>query len=279
LNKSQVLSANTDLCVCVVHYSPLVERKRYLSENLKDFSSVTWVDEKNLSQNEKVNSLDSSILGVSELRLAKILGINSRSLVYSRKRARIQAALLLLRSYINLHRGPEILGALPSKSRLPKPWLELIQMHLKALKLGMETGLPFLLILEDDAVLDKGFRETLEHIINSNYGKDSWINLNSGAGLVRTKSDPVPNEFGMYRVSPPATRCATSYIISRGTAARIIALFEVYGIPSWLPIDFLYQAAVLKLKLKTYWQDPPCIIQGSESGAYKSNFENLRSDG
>lgn len=268
----------TNLYVGVIHYSPLVERKHYLKNRLQSFRNVYWIDEENLSHNVEFKSSGMSIVGVSEVKLAKALGINSRSLIYSRRRARIQATLLMFRSRLKLHKGSEILGALPNKARLPKPWLEVILMHVKALELGVKSGLPMILILEDDAILEKDFERTIEHVVNGEYAEDFWMNLNSGAGLERTASDPTPNSFAIYRVSPPATRCATSYIISRETAIRLIRLFEIHGAPDWLPIDFLYQAAVLKLRLKTYWQDPPCITQGSESGAYKSNFEDLRSD-
>ena len=90
--------------------------------------------------------------------------------------------------------------------------------------------------------------------------------------MTRTASDPEPNEFGIYRVSPIGVRCTTSYLISRETAECLNTLFDVHGIQDWLPIDVHIQIALQKIRAKSYWQDPPLFSQGSEDGSYKSNL-------
>ena len=102
------------------------------------------------------------------------------------------------------------------------------------------------------------------------------MNLNSGANLTRTSSDPKPDKFGLFRVIPAGTRCAAAYLVSKDLAIEILSLIEKFGTPTWLPIDLVYQAALRKTKAKAYWQEPVSFLQGSEEGQFKSNLDGRR---
>jgi GR25 family glycosyltransferase involved in LPS biosynthesis len=145
-------------------------------------------------------------------------------------------------------------------------------MHLTALFMGIAASSKWILVLEDDAVPTQNAFELLEIIVKEIEPNNVWINLNDGAGLKRTSSDPKPNQLGLFRVRPAATRCATAYLVSADLAKGLLKLVEEFGMPDWLPIDLAYQAAFRKLKCKTYWQEPVIFIQGSEGGQYQSNF-------
>jgi GR25 family glycosyltransferase involved in LPS biosynthesis len=166
-----------------------------------------------------------------------------------------------------------LFGSIPNFARMADSQLELILMHIKAIKAGYDSNCPWILILEDDARISEKVKVDIE-LICKMYQKEKTIliNLNSGANMHHTRSDPKPNQFGIYRVRPIGVRCTTSYLINRETAKKLLNLFNHYKPQDWLPIDVQIQIAVQKLKGKTYWQDPPIFIQGSEDGTYLSNL-------
>ena len=215
-------------------------------------------------------------MGVSPKVLGMDLGVNSRSLVFSRKKAKLQGYVLFLRSLISYKNNLLTTGSLPIKKALPEPQLEVQRMHLTALKRGIETNSKWILILEDDAIPTDSAFELVMKITEDFKPVNTWINLNSGAGLKWTTSDPTPDSFGLFQVVPAATRCVTACLISRDLAIKISELVDKYGLPEWLPIDFILQAALRRTKARAFWQEPVIFIQGSEEGHYKSSLEGKR---
>jgi GR25 family glycosyltransferase involved in LPS biosynthesis len=149
-------------------------------------------------------------------------------------------------------------------------------MHITAIKKGIVANSTWILVLEDDAVPSEGAFDQIGDLVKGIKPVNTWVNLNSGAGLLRTKSDKKPDRYGLFEVKPASTRCAVAYLITRDLAIKMVELIDQHGVPNWLPIDFIYQALLRKSKAKAYWQDPPLFIQGSEDGSYKSTFEILR---
>jgi hypothetical protein len=203
------------------------------------------------------------------------LGINSRSLKFSRRRARLQGLLLLIRSKFS-GRKSLINGSLPKKEPLGVAQIEIQRMHLTALSRGLERDLNWILILEDDAVPVEGAFDEINKLLTNFSAKNTWINLNSGAGLKRTSSEKKLNTLGLFRVKPASTRCAVAYLVSKDLAKKIVESALKDGIPDWLPIDFYYQVLLRKFKSKSYWTDPAIFEQGSENGRYLSNLERFR---
>ena len=263
--------------IYLVHYSKLEDRREFLAGSLlSNGIEVTWITEKDSENFSESSSGSSKIFGVSNKVIGMDLGINSRSLSFSRRRARLQGYILFLRSYISKQPNTLTTGSLPARKSLPRAQIEVQHMHLTALKAGVESNSDWILVLEDDALPTETAFDVLSQILKAKKPKMTWINLNSGAGLQRTSSDPHPDQFGLFRVKPASTRCATAYLVSQDLAKKILELVNRHGIPNWLPIDVAYQAALRKLKAKTYWQEPVTFIQGSESGAYPSSLDGKR---
>lgn len=235
--------------------------------------SLTWITESDFKIFKKSDPSVQKIFGLSDKFLGMDLGVNSRSLIYPRRKARWQGYALFLRSFISKQPNTLTTGSLPERKTLPNSWLELQGMHLTALFMGLASSSKWILVLEDDAVPTQNAFELLDLIVKEVKPNNIWINLNDGAGLKRTSSDQKPNEHGLFRVRPAATRCATAYLVSADLARGLLKLVEEFGMPNWLPIDLAYQAAFRKLKCKTYWQEPVIFIQGSEGGQYQSNFQ------
>jgi len=267
----------SNISTYVIHYSRLTNRRVFLDKALKvNQISAEWVTENDFEP-VKTSSIDSvKILGVSQKVLGMYLGVNSRSLVYTRRKARIQGYVLFIRSFISKKNNTYTTGSLPERVGLPVAVQEVKYMHITAIRKGINSSTNWILVLEDDAVPTKGAFDLVSRITETIKPTNTWINLNSGAGLKWTKSDPVPDGFGLYKVVPAATRCVAAYLISRDLAIKIIELIDKYGLPEWLPIDFILQAALRKTKARTFWQEPVSFLQGSEEGHYKSSLEGKR---
>jgi hypothetical protein len=263
--------------IFIVHYSKLIDRKNYLDKIIiANNISAEWITEKDFDLIKSTPINDKNIMGVSPKILGMDLGITARLLVFSRRKARFQGYILFLRSFISHKNNLLTTGSLPIKKSLPEPQLEVQRMHMTALKRGIDTKSKWILILEDDAIPTEGAFELVNKIIENIKPINTWINLNSGAGLKRTKSDPIPDSFGLFQVTPAATRCVTACLISRDLAIKILELVDKHGLPGWLPIDFILQAALRKTKACAFWQEPVSFLQGSEEGHYKSNLEGKR---
>jgi hypothetical protein len=260
----------------VVHYSKLKDRSHSLSNKLSKLGiAPNWITEKEFETFQEVNYTPKRTIGVLNKAIGMDLGINSRSLNVPRKKAKWQGYFLFLRSFLNGN-NTYTTGSLPAAKRLPERWIELQFMHLTAIKQALLSKADWILVLEDDALpIDSAF-DQISKIINKLELKNTWVNLNSGAGLTWTVSDPIPDENGIFIVNPAATRCAVAYLISNDLGQKIIDSANNEGVPNWLPIDVYYQVLLRKFKSKSYWQEPASFDQGSETGDYKSNLEEHR---
>ena len=263
--------------VYVIHYSKLRDRHRRILEAFeKSDYRIEWITEKNFQKSFHTNADSKKVYGISKSLIGMDLGINSRSLVFSRKRAQIQGWVLLVRAYLQ-RRISLTRGSLPSGEKLANAWLEVQQMHITALRKGVENGADWILVLEDDAVLSRNFFSSIEWVKqNYNSSEKIWINLNSAAELKHTKSDPKPDKFGFFRLKPAVTRATVAYMVSAPLAIGMVGLVQKEGLPDWMPIDYVYQVMLRSLQAKSFWQDPPSVIQGSEAGIFKSGFDSLR---
>jgi hypothetical protein len=270
------MNALRETPIYIVHYSKLVDRSVYLNNiflGLKIYP--TWVTESNFSNFKPFPPTQKKIIGVSEKLVAMDLGINSRSLVYSRRKSKVQGYVLFLRSFFPKQNYVSI-GSLPRKEKLPQSQFEVQRMHLTALVAGVEKNSKWIFVMEDDAIPVNQAFENVNEILEELEASNTWINLNSGAGLNRTSSDKKPNKLGLFQVKPPATRCTAAYLVSTDLAKKIINSANLDGIPDWLPIDVYYQVLLRKFKSTSYWADPATFDQGSENGKYTSGLDKFR---
>ena len=260
------------LNIQIVHYSPLTQRLAYLKD-VKFHYETSFVTEKDIDRTYINYVHTEKVFGLKPIRYGFNLGINARSLKFTRRKSTIEGIRLILIAVLFPKLKSVTTGTVPNFTKLKDNQLELSAMHLSALKAGLKSNQDWILILEDDAVLSRDFKNEITLIIKKySHKKKIFINLNSGAGMIRTESDPKPNELGIYRISPLGIRCTTAYLINRKTAKCLDNLFDEHGIQDWLPIDVHMQIALQKIRAKTYWQDPPLFSQGSEDGSYESNL-------
>ena len=261
----------------IIHFSPLESRRKYLEDSLKDLEKV-WVTEKDVELQGIEWIKSKTVFGVRSHLIAADLGINTRSLSRSRRKARFESHIFRFAHLIGPRYSHITYGSLPNVRSLPSAILEVNLMHIKALKKFSESGCEWGLFLEDDSVLGEGALSQVKGIVSQNFSKPAWINLGGGAGLERTKSDKQVDGNGLFRVKPPTTRCASTYLINREYALKFESLMADYGLPEWLPIDIIYQIANRRMKARSYWSDPIRFFQGSSSGVYESNLNILRAE-
>ena len=106
-----------------------------------------------------------SIMGVKTKLVGMDLGVNSRSLVFTRRRARVQGWILLLRSILQ-NKDSLIMGSMPKTDKLSASLLEVSCMHARAIRRGFNSNSEWILILEDDAILCDNFCEEFNKYIN-----------------------------------------------------------------------------------------------------------------
>lgn len=270
--------SNQSLYIAVVHYSPLTARKEHLHSLNNQFPKLAWVTEKDIppKSKSKYRFVDEINL-VTEFEFAAGLRLNSFSQAHSRFMSRLIIRALKFGSKFSKRAENSILGALPPKKPLPAHWYEVSLMHIEALERGIQSEKDWILILEDDAIIQKNFTQSLQVIARFSNHDKVWINLNDGAGpnLFQNKSDKTIGFEGFYEVHPPTTRCTVAYMLNRELAIEIRNELRSHGIPNWLPIDFTLDAIIKKLRVKCIWQDPACVLQGSSNGNYESSLKKL----
>ena len=259
----------------VIHFSPLRERRSFLEKALSGVRT-DWVTESDVIVESYPWRNSDRVFGVSRRMIASDLGINARSLSRSRRQATYESYVYRFASLFGKRFKKVSFGSLSNDARLPRNILELNVMHIHSVLLFIQDNKEWGLFLEDDSVFSQEGLKQVSVISKEKKRKPTWINLNDGAGLARTSSEKTVNEAELFRVKPPATRCASAYMINREYALRLKDLIMVHGIPDWLPIDFLYQVANRKMHAESYWSEPIRFIQGSSSGIYKSSLESLR---
>ena len=160
------MSTNNNLSTYVIHYSKLVDRKIFLNQALRKINlEAEWVTENETETFQTADIKSNRILGIFPKILGMDLGVNSRSLVVTRRRARIQGWILLVRSLLTLKNNNYSTGSLPKRMELPFYQLDIQRMHLTALKKGIKSGSNWILILEDDAIPTIEVNSILESIL------------------------------------------------------------------------------------------------------------------
>lgn len=262
--------------IFIIHCTKFSERKSYLGSKLdgKSHPPVFWCHEKLLAEMDDITPASKEVFGRSLISCGMELGISARSLVKSRRKAWVESYLLLLR-YLFTRNERLVMGSLPdSNLKLREIDLELQQMHILALREGIRSGAKWILVLEDDSIFSsESFLQIEEMLRLFDWEKPIWLSLGDGAGLKRTASDRFYGKSDLFEVKPPAVRCSSAYLVSRGFIVKFLSLLDFWGLPDWLPIDYIFHLSMKKIPgVKTYWKDSPMFFQGSESGDYKSGL-------
>ena len=268
----RVIDLEAFLDVYVIHFTPLENRKIKLEQALSSITDVEWITEAMLNETKVTFSSEKKVLGIVPRLIGMDLGINSRSLTRSRRKAKLEGYKLLFASWIH-PRGEELVAsAIQVREKLPTGVLDNLKQHLVALDRASKSKKPFTLILEDDALPRTDALNEIADFLTSAKSKNLMLFCGDGAGLHRTTSDKRGDQYGIFPTRTYGSRTAVATLYSKDVILSAQKLIVRYGVPDWMPIDYLLQVAARKLRVKTFWQDPSWFGQGSESGEFQSSL-------
>ena len=267
-----VIDLEAFLDVYVIHFTPLENRKIKLEQALSSITDVEWITEAILNETKVTFSSEKKVLDIVPRLIGMDLGINSRSLTRSRRKAKLEGFKLLLASYIH-PRGEELVAsAIQVREKLPTGVLDNLKQHLVALDRASKSDKPFTLILEDDALPRTEALKQIVDFLATTKSKNLILFCGDGAGLKRTKSDKPGDKYGIFPTRTFCSRTAVATLYSKDVILAVHQVVNQYGVPNWMPIDYLLQVAARKIRVKTFWQEPAWFGQGSESGEFKSSL-------
>ena len=220
--------------IYVTHYSPLEDRRKRLSPFLEDIhSNVEWQEEELTKENlQEYYVCDEKIWNE---RISSIYPL-ARHPFRPLKRAEISIAFKHIRIFE------------------------------KIIEDDFEDGK--YVIFEDDIVPVLNFTKIFNEAL-SNSPKD-WDVIFFGSGCdMHIAADPSEKRVKAYRKKHPASRCADSYIISKGAVKKIIKTFK----PFTSAYDFELACHMYLHDLKVYWWEPSLTKQGSQCGMYESTIQ------
>ena len=125
------------------------------------------------------------------------------------------------------------------------------------------------LILEDDVIFVEDFVPKFNLFLNDTPPDWEAIFLGCCAGL-RVPPSLLKNGVHAYPVSHPASRGGDSYLLRTDAARKIASTMKPFTtISDWELASQLYQH-----NLKTYWWEPPLVVQGSQNGLYQTTLND-----
>lgn len=141
--------------------------------------------------------------------------------------------------------------------------------HIECFKKIIENQDEFALILEDDAIFDNIFFETLKNYLIHLPSNWDMLFIGDGCGI------HVPQDYldkykkcNIFRAH--STRCADSYLITQSCAKRFLEIFNNETFLCNLPIDLWYNLTISSENIKVFWAEPTIVTQGSENEKFKS---------
>lgn len=134
------------------------------------------------------------------------------------------------------------------------------------------------LILEDDAVLEKNFKSTLESYIRQLPAEWDMLFLSDACGFHIPSVDIQPG-LNVYRKSLEptkwgglgGTRAADAYLISQSCAQKILNYTRTRKIDQ--QVDWWLNGVMRDCALNVYWAEPTIASQGSQNGLYKTSWK------
>lgn len=141
--------------------------------------------------------------------------------------------------------------------------------HYNCIKKVAEETKEYGLVLEDDVIFVEGFVEKFNLFLQETPSDWDAIFLGCCAGL-RVPSIFLKEGVCAYRMEDPASRGGDSYLLKTSAAQKIISTMKPFTTIS----DWELAAQLHQHNLKTYWWEPPLVVQGSENGLYKTTLND-----
>jgi len=268
----------SNLSTFIVHYSPLSSRLRSQQESVAwQLLSPTLVTEQHCSSESisvpylgDSSSLIRALIMAQTAQIVHILKLHSDSL--SRGLNEIECAHLTPCSIdsdvpVVYDFFTQAVRAYSRKNH------ELSLQHIRAVKLFLQSGKEYALILEDDSLPVFNSLSWLQQALDSclrsacRFG-EGFFDISDSLGFrpkqSRSDNDSEPTFIAM---GYGQTRCASAYLLTREVADFVVRQPE----PIVLPIDWHLSYILSIGACPTFWSKRPIFVQGSQAGFFESN--------
>lgn len=133
----------------------------------------------------------------------------------------------------------------------------------------LKCGYNSCLILEDDAILVDGFRDTFNKYMETI--PDDWevTFLHDGCFW---HADGI--EEGKYWYPAYKSRSCCSYMLTREACMKVVN----HMVPCYQLIDRTYELLIQSLGLKCYWCEPVIVREGTMIGVYNTSADDRKDD-
>ena len=149
-----------------------------------------------------------------------------------------------------------------TNERLTRQEISLFLKHERIFRTIIERGQHAALVLEDDVVLPADFCDRLALSVRRVPPDYDLVFLGASCDLHVKPQGDAP--FG----AATRSRSTCAYLV---TAACCRMMLAAPGSIS-LPIDHHLDRLIKAMRLNVYWQEPPLLLQGSETGAYRHSL-------
>jgi len=222
----------------VVHYTPLVERKRFLLNQFhKEGMTATFVEEFDRESLSYQQVYDNFKMNLWEYQRRSPTGYSP---------------------YLYPMKPADVSNCMKHKEAFRK--------------FLTESTKDYMFLMEDDVILCKNFISMINsHLIN--LPKDwSAAFIGQGAGK-HIPSTELRNGVVWYHKDHPADRCADSVLLTRSVVDKIYRGMVSHGIS--FPPDHELSFWFRTFGMKVYWLEPPIVAQGSQTGYFESYQDAL----
>ena len=147
--------------------------------------------------------------------------------------------------------------------------------HIKVWECIIDDNKPAF-VLEDDCILNVGFSDQLQKIVEQLPPEWDIVYLSEGSGhhMPDTHPDKLLYRKGLYPTEwggDGAGRCLDCYLISPDYAEKALDSFSTAK-EITLPIDWWMNEVAREHTAKAYWAEPTIATQGSITGVYKASY-------
>lgn len=135
-----------------------------------------------------------------------------------------------------------------------------------------ESTKDYMFLMEDDVIVCENFIAVLNSYLKELPSDWSAAFIGQGAGK-RIPQEQLKEGINWYRKDHPADRCADSVLFSRKSVEMIYANMVSKGIafPPDHELSFWFRVC----DMKVYWLEPPIVAQGSQTGYFESYQDAL----
>ncbi len=191
-----------------------------------------------------------------QIKIQKLADITTWVESYDKEEMNINE---LVKTLPNINNRLNILGHKSRTLRMSE--ISLILKHNHIWKTMVDEDIENVLVLEDDAILKDNFIEEFNKYSDEIPTDYDLLWVGSCCGL-----HAKPLEDGKHIYKKNGSRCTHAYLISKKCAIKMMEYHKINNSPA----DFMFNEAIQKYSLNSYWLEPSLV---SQNNAFQSSVQ------